>query len=220
MTTTDGQAPRQEPARLAKAIEDIAVHSALNDGTVVCLRTITPDDEQLLRDGIAKLSAESRYLRFFSPVPVLPDAVIERLVDVDGHDHIAWGAICTECEGQPAIGAVHAVRYRGGGPAGEFSVAVVDEFQGQGLARMMTAALLVHCVAEGMAVLDVHILSENAAAKRLVKSLDAAWTGESAGVAEYRLDVAAGIAALRADTDAPGVQDVLRALEGAGKSSS
>ena len=37
--------------------------------------------------------------------------------------------------------------------------------------------------------------------------------GESAGVAEYRLDVAAAIVALRADTGAPGVQDVLRALE-------
>ena len=62
MIATDGQTPRR-----TKAIEDIAVHSKLNDGTVICLRTITPDDEQLLRDGIAKLSAESRHLRFFSP---------------------------------------------------------------------------------------------------------------------------------------------------------
>ena len=204
----------EQELRAPKAIADVVVRSVLNNGTVVCLRTITPDDEQLLRDGIAKLSAESRYLRFFSPVPILPDAVIERLVDVDGHDHIAWGAICTECEGQPAIGAVHAVRYGDGGRTGEFSVAVVDEFQGQGLARMMTAALLIHCLYEGLTVLDVHILSENAAAKRLVKSLAAEWTGESAGVAEYRLDVAAGLAALRADTEAPGVQDVLRALGG------
>ncbi|PKP86483.1 MAG: N-acetyltransferase [Alphaproteobacteria bacterium HGW-Alphaproteobacteria-17] len=207
MTATGGQGSRK-----SRAIEDVVVHSALNDGTSVCLRTITPDDEELLRDGIAKLSAESRYLRFFSPTPQLPDAVIEKLVDVDGHDHIAWGAICAECVGQPAIGAVHAVRHSEGGRVGEFSVAVIDEFQGRGLARMMTAALLVHCLAEGLTVLDVHILSENAAAKRLVKSLDAEWKGESAGVAEYRLDVAAGLASLRADADAPGVQDVLRAL--------
>lgn len=212
MTLTDKQAG----ARVAPRIEDIAVHCTLNDGTAVCLRTITPDDAPLIREGIAKLSAESRYLRFFSPAPVLPDAVVARLADVDGHDHIAWGAICTECPGQPPIGAVHAVRHRHDGPVGEFSVAVLDEFQGRGLARMMTAALLVHCHAEGLDVLDVHMLSENAAARRLVKSLDAAWAGESAGVAEYKLDVAAGIAALRADGDAPGVQDVLRLLEQAG----
>jgi ribosomal protein S18 acetylase RimI-like enzyme len=210
MTGTDGRRAARKPPR----IEDIAVHSALNDGTAVCLRTITPDDAPLIRDGIAKLSAESRYLRFFSPAPVLPDAVVHRLADVDGHDHIAWGAICSECPGRPPIGAVHAVRHRHDGPVGEFSVAVLDEFQGRGLARMMTAALLVHCRVEGLGGLDVHILSENAAARRLVKSLGAGWAGESVGVAEYRLDVAAAIAALRADTGAPGVQDVLRALEG------
>ncbi|MDO9368056.1 MAG: GNAT family N-acetyltransferase [Sphingopyxis sp.] len=202
----------------ARRIEDVAVHSALNDGTLVCLRAITPDDEERIREGIAKLSAESRYLRFFSPAAALPDAVVHRLADVDGHDHIAWGALCSACPGWPAIGAVHAVRDRHGADGaerrvGEFSIAVLDEFQGRGLARMMTAALLVQCRAEGLMSLDVHMLSENAAARRLVKSLGAVWTEESAGVAEYRLDVAAGLAALRADTDAPGVQDVLRALE-------
>jgi len=209
MTGTDGQRAAIRRPR----IEDVAVHSALNDGTAVCLRTITPDDAPLIRDGIARLSAESRYLRFFSPASALPDAVVEKLADVDGHDHIAWGAICSDCPGRPPIGAVHAVRHRHDGPVGEFSVAVLDEFQGQGLARMMTAALLVHCHAEGLGMLDVHILSENAAARRLVKSLGAAWAGEAAGVADYRLDVAAAIEALRADTGAPGVQDVLRALE-------
>lgn len=210
MAGTDEQRAAGKPPR----IEDIAVHSALNDGTAVCLRTITPGDAPLIREGIAKLSAESRYLRFFSPASVLPDAVVRKLADVDGHDHIAWGAICTECPGRPPIGAVHAVRYRHDGPVGEFSVAVLDEFQGQGLARMMTAALLVHCCAEELDALDVHMLSENAAARRLVKSLGATWSGESAGIAEYRLDVAAAIERLRADTEAPGVQDVLRALEG------
>jgi len=212
MTGTDGRdAGRAGAAR--RRIEDVAIHSKLNDGTAVCLRTITPDDGPLIRDGIARLSAESRYLRFFSPASSLPDAVIERLVDVDGHDHIAWGAICSSCPDQPAIGAVHAVRHHPDGPVGEFSVAVLDEFHGQGLARMMTAALLVHCLAEGLVELDVHMLSENAAARRLVKTLGASWAGETAGVAEYRLDVAEGLAALRADTDAPGVGDVLAALD-------
>lgn len=197
-------------------IDAIEVHSALNDGTAVVLRTITPDDEALIREGIAKLSAESRYLRFFSAAPVLPQAVVHRLAEVDGHDHIAWGAICDECPDRPAIGAVHAVRYRHDGPVGEFSVAVLDAFHGRGLARMMTAALLVQCRAEGLATLDVHMLCENTAPRNLVKSMGAEWISESAGVAEYRLDVAGAIEALRADTDAQGVQDVLRALEGGG----
>lgn len=195
-----------------RPLSDIAVHSRLADGTAVCLRTITPGDAPLLRQGIATLSAEARYLRFFSPAPALPEPVIARLVDVDGHDHIAWGALCTECEGTPAIGAVHAVRGAHDGPVGEYSVAVLDDFQGLGLARMMTAALLIQCRAEELGTLEVHMLTENAAAKRLVKALGAEWTGASAGVADYRLDVGAALAALRADSEAQGVQDVFAAL--------
>jgi ribosomal protein S18 acetylase RimI-like enzyme len=142
----------------------------------------------------------------------MPDEVIERLADVDGYNHIGWGAICTGCEDAPAIGAVHAVRYREGGRAGEYSIAVLDEFQGQGLARMLTAALLIQCLAEDMTVLDVHMLSQNEAARRLVKSLGATWKAESAGVVEYELDVAGGVASLRADPGAPGVEDVFQAL--------
>jgi len=60
------------------------------------------------------------------------------------------------------------------------------------------------------------MLCENTAPRNLVKSMGAEWISESAGVAEYRLDVAAAIEGLRADTGAQGVQDVLRALEGGG----
>lgn len=201
----------------ARPLDGIVVHSELSDGTQICLRTIHPDDEPLLREGIAKLSAESRYLRFFSPAPQLPDAVVHRLADVDGHDHIAWGAICSECPGWPAIGAVHAVRHPDGADGrerrvGEYSVAVLDAYHGKGLARMMTAALLVDCLAEGITGLDVHTLSENRAALALVHALGGTWKSESAGVAEYGVDVADAIAALRAETQARGVQDVLAQL--------
>src|SRR3546814_12837048 len=136
--------------RTATPLHRIEVHSELNDGTAVCLRTITPEDEPLLRAGIATLSAESRYLRFFSPTPMPPDPVVAGLVDVDGHDHIGWGALCTACEGTPANGAVHAVRYQDGGTIGEYSVTVLSAFHGQGLARMMTASPILPALPEGL----------------------------------------------------------------------
>lgn len=199
------------------SFDDVIVHSRLNDGTAVVLRTIRPNDAALLRDAIAKLSDESRYLRFFSAAPVIPDAVVERLAAVDGEHHIAWGALCSECEGEPAIGAVRAVRHgsRAGkpaGPAGEYSVAVVDDFHGQGLARMMTAALLVDCLRAGITRLDVHILSENRAAAALIRNMGGVRKDESQGVADYILDVQHGLNILSRDDGAPGVQDVLRQL--------
>jgi hypothetical protein len=86
------------------------IHSQLEDGTRVCIRSIVPADEPLMREGIEQLSVESRYLRFFSGQPMPPDRVISRLVDADGSRHIAWGAILTDNDLHPAIGAVHAVR--------------------------------------------------------------------------------------------------------------
>ena len=41
------------------------ITTQLNDGTPVCIRRVRKDDEQRLRDGIAQLSPQSRYLRFF-----------------------------------------------------------------------------------------------------------------------------------------------------------
>jgi RimJ/RimL family protein N-acetyltransferase len=142
----------------------------------------------------------------------MPDEVVQRLADVDGHDHIGWGAVCTDDGDSPAIGAVHAVRHESGEPGGEYSIAVLDEFHGKGLARMMTAALLIQCLAEDLLRLDITMLSHNEPARRLVKSLGATWKTESAGIVEYELDVSNGIAALRADLDAPGVEDVFQAL--------
>ena len=72
--------------------------------------------------------------------------------------------------------------------------------------------LLIKLGTAGLAALDVHTLSENRAAVSLVHALGASWKSESAGVAEYVLDVGRALAALRADTDARGVQDVLAQL--------
>ncbi len=67
------------------------INTQLNDSTPICIRAVRKNDEQRLKDGIAKLSPQSRYLRFFSGVERPSQRVIDALIDVDGHDHIAWG---------------------------------------------------------------------------------------------------------------------------------
>lgn len=194
------------------SIDTIIVHSFMNDGTAIVLRTIRPDDRELLREGISRLSAESRYLRFFSPASAVPNSVVEKLVAVDGEDHIAWGAICTGRDEPYAIGAVHAIRHKSGSPSGEYSVAVLDAYHGQGVARMLTAALLIDCLAAGLTQLDVHILSENRAAAALVRSMGAIRQDIGSGVSDYKLDVSTALEALRKDQTAVGLQRVLDQL--------
>ena len=109
-----------QPMTTAPAPTPAVIHTMLADGQPVCLRRITPADGALMRAGIEQMSPQSRYMRFFSGMRTPPDWLVERLLDVDGDQHLAWGAIASgapagahppcdtpRCEG-PAIGAVQA----------------------------------------------------------------------------------------------------------------
>lgn len=196
----------------AAELDDVIVHTRLENGTAVCLRAVHPGDEDRMRSGIERLSQQSRYLRFFSAAPVPPDHVIERLVRVDGHRHLAWGAILSDDAEREAIGVVHAVRQQSDQRHAEFALGVLDRWHGQGLARMLTAVLLVHCRSEGIARLDAQILAENAAATGFVRSLGGERSGTSSGVAEFTLDVADALAALRSSSQPAGLQAVFEAF--------
>lgn len=206
--TTSGVADQPKPHRII----DEVIHTRLEDGSKVCVRSIRPTDELRMREGIEQLSAQSRYLRFFSPQRMPSRAVIERLLDAVGHRHIAWGAIHSGDHDHPAIGAVHAVRDATDAESAEFSVAIVDAFHGLGLARILIAVLLVNCRLEQIESLDVQILSENRAARGLVT-----WLGAERGKAEYSvtdyvLDTETALAKLRSEGGTPGLRDVFAAL--------
>jgi GNAT superfamily N-acetyltransferase len=185
------------------------IQTHLNDGIPVCIRPVGKDDEQRLKDGIAKLSPQSRYLRFFSGMREAPPQVIKALITVDGHDHIAWGALRSDVPGTPALGVVHAFRERDNPGVAEFSVAVIDEYHGRGLARLLSAVLLLDCQREGLAHLAVNILPENRPALTLARSLGSQGTGHSGGqgggVSAFDITIADALASLRAETDVPGL---------------
>jgi len=184
------------------------IDTHLNDGTPVCIREVREDDEQRLKDGIAALSPQSRYLRFFSGMREPPQQVIDALVAVDGHDHIAWGAIRTDLPEQPALGVVHAFRDKNDPATAEYSVAVIDAYHGRGLARLLTAVLLLDCRREGLEHLMVHILPENAAALTLARSLGARYLDLADGVMRFEIAIDEALDAMRADHGAPGLARV------------
>lgn len=194
------------------AISETIVHTRLESGRRICIRAVRPDDEPRMRSGIEQLSSQSRYLRFFSGAPRLPDRVVAKLVEVDGHRHLAWGAILTDDPEHLAIGAVHAVRPDTDSSRAEFAVGILDAYHGQGLARMLTAVLLIHSQAEDIAAMDVQILAENTAAANLVRSLGGERRGTEQGVSDYVLDTAAALETLRSNPEPAGLQAVFAAF--------
>lgn len=188
----------------------LVIESVLKDGTHVCLRTIRPSDEERIRAGIAELSDRSRYLRFFSAFRDPPPAIVKRLSAVDGHDHIGWGAIRTDLEEPHAIGAAHAIRSADLSLRGELAVALLDEYHGLGLARMLIAAVLVDCALEGIEQLEMQMIAENQPASRLVTSLGAQRKPALDSAEHYELDVSTAIATLSDPGQPRCVQDVFK----------
>jgi GNAT superfamily N-acetyltransferase len=195
-----------------RELQDEIIETVAADGKRICLRSIRQSDEARMRDGIARLSEQSRYMRFFSVQPMPSDPVIERLLDADGHDHIAWGAIHVDGDTNPAIGAVHAIRSEDHPRVGEFSIAVLDDYHGLGLARMLTTVLLIHCEVEAMCELEVQTLAENMPAIRFILSIGAQRQLSEAGVVSFRLPVRPAIRQISATCHVQGVQDILAAL--------
>lgn len=200
------------PELRSDAIINRIIHTVAGDGTPLCIRSIRTSDADQMRSGIAHLSTQSRYLRFFSVQPMPSDKVIERLVDADGHEHIAWGAIHMNGTDNPAIGAVHAIRSTERDGFGEFSVAILDDYHGIGIGRMLTAVLLINCQAEQMEVLDIQTLAENHAAIGFIRSIGGQMRNWESGVQDYVLEVAPAIVSIRQTCELQGIGDIFAAL--------
>src|SRR6202034_4893047 len=65
----------------------------LRSGDVVRIRPVRPDDAPALARAYANLGEQSRYRRFFTAMPALPDATLKAAVEVDHTDHEALVAV-------------------------------------------------------------------------------------------------------------------------------
>lgn len=179
-------------------MSDAALHidATLTDGTPVCLRRIRADDADRVRGGIAEMTAESRYLRFFSFAHRVPDVVITRLTDADPDCHIGWGTILSTHPDKPAIAAAHIIRPVCGDPEGELSIAVLDSWHGRGLARLLLSALLADNRAAGVDHVDILVLGSNSGALALFSHIGAVTAGYEDGTVRLHLTLDTGLAEL------------------------
>ena len=129
----------------------------LADGRHVTIRRIQPDDAPRLQRSIARMSPETRRLRFFTPLKALTDDFAEHLANVDFVDRAAY-VVCLEDEDDVrAVG-----RYELDGPGtAEVAFAVEDEFQHLGIATELLQHLAAHARQNEIAVFTAIVLAEN-----------------------------------------------------------
>jgi RimJ/RimL family protein N-acetyltransferase len=154
---------------------------------MVRIRPIRPSDADALADGFARLSTQSRQLRFLTPKRRLSAKELRYLTDVDHHDHEALVAL--HRFGGRGLGVARFVRHRDDPHVAEVAVTVVDEWQGRGLGTDLARRLTQRARHEGIRRFSASMSAENRRARRLLGSVGGTVTllGRDSGTVSYEV---------------------------------
>ena len=129
----------------------------LKDGRVAQIRPILPEDADLLVEFYDRVSAESKYFRFFAPYPTLSARDIERFTHVDHVDRVAFVVTQHDNEQMIAVGRYDAI---GNGEA-EVAFLVEDAQQGRGVGQLLLEHLAQAGRERGIKSFVAEVLPEN-----------------------------------------------------------
>lgn len=127
----------------------------LTDGGTALLRPIKPTDEQLLVDFYARVSDESKYLRFFAPYPRLTQRDVHLFTHVDYVDRVAL--IVTVRDRMIAVARFDRLE----DDKAEVAFLVEDAHQGRGVAQLLLEHLADAARERGITAFVAEVLPEN-----------------------------------------------------------
>ncbi|MBB5831602.1 bifunctional acetate--CoA ligase family protein/GNAT family N-acetyltransferase [Brachybacterium aquaticum] len=128
---------------------------ALRDGSAAHLRPILPSDADALQEFHQRQSEQSRYLRFFAPMPRLSERDLTRFTHVDHVDRVAFVVLVGE--DIVAVGRYDRVDPR----SAEVAFNVADSRQGSGLGSVLLEHLAAAARERGIDVFTAEVLPQN-----------------------------------------------------------
>ena len=143
----------------------------MNDGKVVVIRPIRPEDAELEQEFVKAMSDESRYYRFMDTLRELTQTMLVRFTQIDYDREMALVAVMTDDEGKES--QIGVARYVGNpdGESVEFALAVGDDWQKCGVGRKLMTALIDCARMKGYRAVVGDVLSTNSKMFRLMTSL-------------------------------------------------
>jgi GNAT superfamily N-acetyltransferase len=155
----------------------------LNDGRSVEVRPLAEDDGERLRRLFFRLSPLSVYRRFLSPLARPTEEGLRRLLDVDHCDREALAALSGD-----EIVAVARYARRTESEVAEVAIVVADDWQRDGLARMLLERLARIAQRRGIGRFQATVLGENTGALRMVRRVfPASHARWDSGLAEFEI---------------------------------
>jgi len=146
------------------------------------VRAATPRDVPLLADLLASLSERSARLRFFRPLNDRAAIRAEAMRVVAGcPPRVALVATASEAGSTRAIALAELVRDSVDPGVAELALLVRDDYQHEGIGRMLLQMLVEVALRQGVETLDAILLPENQASRKLIRGLGLPYAAEMLG---------------------------------------
>ena len=162
---------------------------SLRDGSPVLLRPILSQDKAELVRAFARLSLQSRYQRFFSPLRELSPALVAYLTEIDYVDHFAFGAFAVAQREPALIGVARYIRSAEQPQSAEVAVAVIDDYHRRGLGNQLLCALASVARENGIGRFHGNALWENTPLLQLLRKTNARISTDGSGVLRFVVDL-------------------------------
>jgi acetyltransferase len=151
----------------------------MKGGGLYTVRPIRPDDADMLQAFVRGMSEESRYFRFASTLPEMPARMLARYTLIDYDREMALVAVLKDRHANDdgsfseteRIIAVSRYITNPDQSTCEFSLAVGDDFAGQGLGTRMMLAIIDVARGRGLTEIIGLILANNSRMLKLMTSL-------------------------------------------------
>jgi len=148
-----------DPAERGEHLE-IANHGRLR------IRPLRRSEDDAIREFYARLTPQTRYLRFFSPMPALPESVLRALSDVDSTGRFALVAEDDSANGAfvglASFGAIDNER-------AEVALVVRDDWQRRHLGTELAERVLQAAECRGYHRFVAHVSMDNVGIRRLLR---------------------------------------------------
>ncbi|HMO49133.1 MAG TPA: bifunctional acetate--CoA ligase family protein/GNAT family N-acetyltransferase [Rubrivivax sp.] len=151
----------------------------LRGGGEYTVRPIRPDDAQMLQDMVQRLSPESRYMRFVSPIEKLPPNMLARFTLIDYDREMALVAVHKQrqsnedgeiTETECMIGVSRYITNPDQSSC-EFALLVADDYAGKGLGSRLMESIMDVARDKGLSEVIGLVLTNNSPMLKLMRRL-------------------------------------------------
>jgi acetyltransferase len=132
----------------------------LKDGREITIRPIRPEDAEIEKDFVQRLSAEAKYFRFMESLRELSTSMLIRFTQIDYDREMALIATHTLNGVEQQIGVARYVTLPDGESC-EFAIAISDEMHGLGLGSTLMRRLMEVASAQGLRTMQGDVLAVN-----------------------------------------------------------